>query len=175
MFDVLNSIFPSSTDMLNVIIMAFFLGAVIAGFLILYQKRALGKLVRALIHTGASTPETAKSLKDLKLDYHFLIHHSLRDNSSFRRVISVVQSAQTPTASDSGDKKQKTKRRHDSDRSAWPLYIVDANREKAEALYSDNGSALLHVLFSLLALSLVAFLSYLLVPLLLDFANNLLS
>lgn len=46
MFDLLNAIFPSTTDLLNVIIMAFFLGAVIAGFLILYQKRALGKLVR---------------------------------------------------------------------------------------------------------------------------------
>ena len=65
MFDLLNAIFPSTTDLLNVIIMAFFLGAVIAGFLILYQKRALGKLVRALINTGATTPETAKSLKDL--------------------------------------------------------------------------------------------------------------
>lgn len=175
MLDVLNSIFPSATDMLNVIIMAFFLGAVIAGFLILYQKRALGKLVRALIHTGASTPETAKSLKDLKLDYHFLIHHSLRDNSSFRRVISVVQTEQSPDNSAAGGKKRKAKHHHISDRTAWPLYIDDANLEKAEALYSDNGSALLHVLLSLLALSLVAFLSYLLVPMLLDFANNLLS
>ncbi len=170
MFDLLNAIFPSTTDLLNVIIMAFFLGAVIAGFLILYQKRALGKLVRALIKTGATTPETAKSLKDLKLDYHFLIHHSLRARSSFRRVVSVVPESPEATGGlKHGEKKSR------GDRSALPLYIDAANREKAEALYSDNGSALIQVLISLLALSVVAFLSYLIVPMLLDFAANMLS
>ena len=72
------------------IIIALFLGVIIAAAMSLFQKRTLGNLVRALDREGCTSPESAKTLEDLGLLKNAAIREDLRRGSSLRRVVRCV-------------------------------------------------------------------------------------
>lgn len=72
------------------IIIALFLGVMIAAALSLFQKRTLGDLVRALDRDGCTTPEKAKTLAELGLLRNSAIKQDLRRGASLRRVVRCV-------------------------------------------------------------------------------------
>ena len=69
------------------IIIALFLGVIIAAAMSLFQKRTLGDLVRALDREGCTSPESAKTLEELGLLRNSAIKQDLRNGSSLRRVV----------------------------------------------------------------------------------------
>ncbi|MBR0443001.1 MAG: hypothetical protein IIX15_01540 [Clostridia bacterium] len=72
------------------IIIALFLGVIIAAALSLFQKRTLGDLVRALDRENCTTPESAKTLAELGLLRNSAVRQDLRSGTSLRRVVRCV-------------------------------------------------------------------------------------
>lgn len=72
------------------IILALFLGVIVAAAMSLFQKRTLGDLVRALDREGCNSPESAKTLGDLGFLKNSAIRQDLRRGSSLRRVVRCV-------------------------------------------------------------------------------------
>lgn len=72
------------------IIIAIFLGVIIAAAMSLFQKRTLGDLVRALDREGCTTPEKAKTLSELGLLRNSAVKQDLRRGASLRRVVRCV-------------------------------------------------------------------------------------
>jgi hypothetical protein len=72
------------------IIIALFLGVMIAAALSLFQKRTLGDLVRALDRENCTTPESAKTLAELGLLRNSAVRQDLRSGTSLRRVVRCV-------------------------------------------------------------------------------------
>ena len=71
------------------------LGVLIASFVIVFEKRVLGKFIRALLARGANTPESAASLADLGLAGNGFIKRELSRASVSRKLVSVVDAAGT--------------------------------------------------------------------------------
>lgn len=57
-------------------------GFILAGILIIYHKRIIGKLVRKLLAEGANSPEKAKTLRELNLHKNIFIRMSLKSETS---------------------------------------------------------------------------------------------
>lgn len=72
------------------IIIAIFLGVIIAAAMSLFQKRTLGDLVRALDRESCTTPEKAKTLSELGLLRNSAVKQDLRRGASLRRVVRCV-------------------------------------------------------------------------------------
>lgn len=66
------------------------LGVLLASFIIVFEKRVLGKFIRSLLARGASSPETALSLAELGLEKNGFIKRELSRASVSRKLISVV-------------------------------------------------------------------------------------
>lgn len=66
------------------------LGVLLASFIIVFEKRVVGKFIRALLAKGAQTPETACSLADLGLAESGFIKRELSRASVSRKLVSVV-------------------------------------------------------------------------------------
>ena len=69
------------------VIVALFLGIIIASAVSMFQKRTLGDLVRALDREDANSPERAKTLEELGLVRASAIKHDLRRGTALKRVV----------------------------------------------------------------------------------------
>lgn len=72
------------------IIIALFLGMIVAAVMSLFQKRTLGDLVRALDRESCYDAERAKTLEELGLLRSAVIKQALRSGTSLRRVVRCV-------------------------------------------------------------------------------------
>ncbi|MBR5615493.1 MAG: hypothetical protein IKW66_01605 [Clostridia bacterium] len=73
------------------IIIAFFIGLIIAAGLAMFQKRTLGDLVRALDRENANEPARAMTLEQLGLIRNTAIKQDLRHGTALRRVVRCVE------------------------------------------------------------------------------------
>lgn len=76
---------------ISAIIVALFLGVIVACAASLYQRRTLGDLVRALDREGAHAPETAKTLGELGLLKNTAIKGALRRGNVYGRMVVRVE------------------------------------------------------------------------------------
>lgn len=72
------------------IIIALFLGVIVAAAMSLYQKRTLGNLVRALDREGCYDADRAKTLEELGLLRSAAIKQALRGGSSLQNMVCCV-------------------------------------------------------------------------------------
>ena len=82
--------FTGTVTTLLMVVSGACLGILLASFIIVFQKRVLGKFVRALLSRGAASPETALALSDLGLEKSGFIKRELSRASVSRKLISVV-------------------------------------------------------------------------------------
>ena len=75
----------------QVIILSMFLGIIIASAIAMFQKRTLGDLVRALDRESINTPEKAMTLEQLGFIRNAAVKEALRRGTSLRRVIRCVE------------------------------------------------------------------------------------
>ena len=73
------------------VIIAFFLGLIIAAGIAMFQKRTLGDLVRALDRENANEPGRAMTLEQLGLIRNSAIKQDLRHGTALRRVVRCVE------------------------------------------------------------------------------------
>lgn len=170
--DGIIALFKSSELLpLNLMIFAFFIGACLAGFATVYNRRTVGGLVRYLLAEGAFSPETAKTLRDAEQDLNLFLRLSLKHNAAFRRIVCMADMPKTDTKNAIGSKKK-------VGLSDIPLYINPAERKRAEEMYSEKtseGANMWMVLLSIAVFAVVAYLSTFIVPKLIDMFSQMFS
>ena len=73
------------------IIIGIFFGIVIASLSALYNRRVLGKFIRALIRSDATSPEKAKTLSELGFDKNPFVKYSLSRGYTLKKSTSCVE------------------------------------------------------------------------------------
>lgn len=132
------------------VILSFLIGAVIACFMVLYNKRGVGGFVRTLIKKGASTPESALTLAESGYGKAFFILGSLKNpDSGLRRAVSVV------------DREGKLSSK---ELTALRFYIPEEKRYHAETRYDGKHTSLPVLILAVTALSIVAYLCIKYIP-----------
>ncbi len=142
---------------LNLIIWSLFIGFVLGIAVTIYNKYVLGAVVRGLMEHKAHTEEAALTAGELGCSNAF-IRLALRPNSSFRRVIFMV-----------GDTEYEKKK---EDFSTARFYLPEKNIHRAEVLYGNTGASAVTILLSLLAFLVVVFISFTVIPDLIQMLTN---
>jgi len=107
-------------------------GVILAALFAYYQRAVPGGFARALLKSGACSPETAKTRAELGFGKTPFLKRELRDGSFLRRVVRVAE------------------------REGEPRYYIDEeDRIRAEVRYDKQGSGLLALLLTA-ALTLIA-------------------
>ena len=142
---------------LNLIVWSLFIGFMIGIAVTIYNKFVLGTLVRELIERGAHTEEAALTAAEVGCANPF-IRFALRESSSFRRVVRMKGDTETELSKESF----KTAR----------YFIPDENVHRAEVIYGGSGTTVVSILLSVLACLIVAFVSFIVVPDLIQMLTN---
>jgi len=142
---------------LNIIVWSLFIGFMIGIGVTLYNKFVLGSLVRELIEHGAHTEDAALTAAEIGCANPF-IQFALRENGSFRRIVHMKGDTETSYSKESF----KTAR----------FYIPDDKVHRAEVVYGNSGTSVISVLLSILAFLIVAFVSFIVVPDLIQMLTN---
>ncbi len=142
---------------LNIIVWSLFIGFMIGIGVTLYNKFVLGTLVRELIEHGAHTEETALTAAEIGCANPF-IRFALRENGSFRRIVRM----KGDTEAEQSKEKFKDAR----------FFIPDENVHRAEIIYGKSGMSIVSVLLAVLAFLVIAFVSFIVVPDLIQMLSN---
>lgn len=73
------------------IIIGLFFGIIIAAFSAFYNRRVLGKFIRALLAADATSPDKAKTLAELGFDKNGFVRTSLRNGCTLKNSTSCVE------------------------------------------------------------------------------------
>lgn len=135
------------------IIVAFFVGFVLASLWTIYDKKYLGGFVRKLICSESTTPDSAKTLYELGFDDKLGVRWCLKHGSTFGRWVVCVERDDVQTDGeyfqDSG--KIETKK-HKPDIDTAKFYIPQEKVDEARAKFSDKGANFIGVLAVVLLL-----------------------
>lgn len=143
-----NFSFSSPMLTLNAFIVAIALGFIIASGVMMYKRRVLGKLVRALAKAEAKDAESARSLSELGLSGSFAIKFSLKHGSLGKLLRSAEKDAhdEKMRALISGEGK-KNKGEKIKPYAAVPekdrYYISEEEKDKMTSLFREGGSSVL--------------------------------
>ena len=134
---------------MEIVIWSMFIGIVIGVGAILYSKRILGTLVRALIKVEATSPDAAKSFSDLGFKHTLLYRFSLRKTSTFRKIVYVT----------------------DDNR----YFIPSEKVFRADSMYSAKDASLLIGLLAVLAFFIMVLICFLVIPDLVQMTSDFVS
>lgn len=142
---------------LEKVILSFLIGAVIASVMILYNKRAVGGFVRALLKKGAADETTAVTLAEAGYSRAAFIFASLKNpDSVLRRVVSVTGSKEKINSNELKNAR---------------FYISEDNRYKAESRYDGKNTSIPVLILTVIALTVVAYLCIKYIPQLIALFN----
>lgn len=108
---------------------AFALAAAIFAFYTYYHKTVLGKLVRALLESGAESPETAKTFSELDIPPSATLARALRPTGALSGVVTVYGTPPT---------EQTLSARDDDALLTLHLYVAPEQRDKARGIYATE-------------------------------------
>ena len=151
------SLWAETGSTLEKVVLAIAIGFIAGSIIMLYNKRSVGKLVRAIIERGANSPATAVTLGDLGVRPR----GSLRDPASpVRRLIDVAPEKE-------GD--PPNRRLTASEVSTARFYIPEENRVRAEIRYDAKNTTVPIVIIGIIAVGVTAYLCIRYIPVLLKF------
>lgn len=172
---------------MSYIIIALFLGVIIAAAMSLFQKRTLGDLVRALDRESCYAPDTAKTLEELGFLKNAAVREALRRGSSLRRVVrcageqDYLEAQAQKRAAFEAEQAAKEKR---SDRKKWRdipyrydfstdrFYIPEELAFGATTHFDKKGTNPLVFVFTVIGCVIIASLCCFLLPEMLKLADN---
>ena len=172
---------------MSYIILAIFVGIIIAAALSLFQKRTLGDLVRALDRNDCYTPESAKTLEELGFLKNSAVREALRRGTSLRRVVRCAGEQEYLAAQ--AEKRAQFEAEHagKSDRKKWKdipyhhdfstdrFYIPEELAFGAITHFDQKGTNPLVFVFTVIACVVIASLCCFLLPEMLKLADNFIS
>ena len=149
-------------------------GIIVAIFFAVYNKMVLGAFVRKLLYEGVTTKENAKRLDETGFDKNPFVKIALSTNSSLRRVVYAVSDTADENGAQQGGvtpggKKRKAKRVPVGE---LRFYVPEEEIDRAEILYSANGSNVVIALLSVIVFLILAALSFTVIPDLITMLNN---
>lgn len=161
------------------IIIGIMIGIVLAAVAIAYERRHLGRLVRALLQAEAQDEESAKTLAELGCERMLFLKHQLRRrDSSLRKLICYVGEPEEELLSDEVAGKRPKKKlvlTEMIDFSAARFYIPCALRDRAAIRYNEKGSDARALLLTVIICIVGGGLLLRLLPVLLRLTDNLLT
>lgn len=83
----LTELLAGGTGSLELILICCYVGILAACALAIYDKRVMGNFIRALIKRGATSPETALTLRELGFDKKSTVIRALRGNGMFKDTV----------------------------------------------------------------------------------------
>ena len=160
---------------LEFIVWPIFLGICIGAFITVFVRVKLGEVVRAIIEKGAISPETALTLEELGLSRRFFIRSALRGRSALRRVVEATDG--TVAVAENGEPAglRILGINEAPNLDSCRFFITDANRERAESIYDNTNSTLLSAIITVLVAFVVAALSMIIIPNLMQMLENMLE
>jgi len=183
----------SGETRLEFIVWPLFLGVCIGAFITVFIRMKLGEVVRAILEKGARSSESALTLAELGVENKFFVRAALRGKSALRRLIDAVG---VEAGSEGVDKKAESAEQTEAeentdavsasgtgvlsleshpDLNKCRFFISDENRDKAESLYNNTNSTVISAVLTVLVAFVVACLSMLLIPNLIQMADNMLE
>ncbi len=147
-----------SGSSVELILICCYLGILVACGLAIYDKRVMGSFIRTLLQRGATSPETALTLKELGFDKKGAVVRALRGNGMFK-----------DTVFEAGDTVEFDRENHalpifreKFDPSAARFYIPAPLKYRAEVRFEKKGThimmmALAAILFGVLLLIALLF------------------
>lgn len=161
------------------IIIAMMLGIVIAAFVVVYERRYLGRLVRALLQKEAHDEASAKTLDELGCGKSGFIKHNLRRrDSALRKLIRYVGEEadfeELPPELTGKKAQKKLLMNEPLDFATTRFYIPPALRDRAAIRYNEKGSDLRSLILTVLVALVGGGLLIRLLPVLFRLADNLL-
>lgn len=169
---------------IEMIIAAIFVGAVIASFAAIYNKRILGDFVRAIIKSGANSADKAKTVSELGFEKDIFMRSALRDGTALRRTVLRADDIQPgsdtqPEEQNIAAQKTKKGRRSDIklriDLETARFYIPEEGRYRAEVRYDKKGTDWLGFVIAVLVFAALAALVNYVLPELLAMLDNLIT
>lgn len=142
---------------LNIVIWSLYIGFLIGIGITVFNRVVLGGLVRKLVERNANTEGGALTITELGCSNLF-VRSALRNGSTLRRIIRMVGETE--------DKRIK------EDISTARFYIPQENIHRAEVIYGMSGTNFVSIILSVFAFLLVAFLSFAIVPNLIQMLSN---
>lgn len=135
---------------LEKVIICCLIGAVIASVMALYNKRAVGGFVRALLKRGAADESSALTLAELGYARAVFLYSSLKNpDSGLRKVVSLVgQDGRI----DSGQLRQAR------------FFIAEDDRYRAEARYDGRHTSIPVLILAVILLTAAAYLCIKYIP-----------
>lgn len=166
---------------LKTVVIGVYIGFLVGIVISYYNKVYLGRFVRKLTQSGALSPETAQSVRQLKMRATPFLKRSLIKNRALSRVVAHTDEGVTYTERKSGSKKLRRffgmetspKAAYDFDKVRF--YIPEEEKYAAEARYDKKSPGVLALVLLLAALTAAAVLVYIEVPELLTMLDNFLS
>lgn len=131
------------------------LGVTLAVFIVFFNKKTLGKLVKKLFEEKAENEITAKSLKELGLEKSRILRYALREGSTLRKMVYAVPPRDGEEAA-SGEKGQKS--------GEVKYYIPEDKAYRAELTYNPDGTSVLTVVLAILIFAIVSLVLLAVIP-----------
>ncbi len=136
---------------LNMILLSFVVGIVIASAAMIYHQIFLGGIVRKILDKKAFSEKDALTLEELGINpKNIFVKFALRDNSTFRKIVL---------------KTEEEKR----------YYIPEERRIREEIRFRKKGNGIFGLILAIIVFLLIAFVLLTLIPWLLDEYKNIFS
>lgn len=162
------NISPDVMVNLRNILFGFFFGLIIASVAMIFNKRVLGRFVRAILAKEAFSPETAKTLEEYGFGRNYLIRHGVRKGTNIRTVVKCREEEEYNAALKEKMLDYEEKRKADPSlpRFKWldysvnvekdHFYIPEEKKYSAEMRFEKKGSSWISIIFVIL-ISVVLF------------------
>ena len=127
----------------RMIVFGLFFGVVIASFIIVIDKRVLGKFICKLLDEDCTSPDKAKTLYELGFGVNYTIRNSVRRGTTIRNVVKCVEEEEYIAKSNERRAEYEKKRAEDPSLPAFKEleYKVDADRDRFYIPEAKKGAA----------------------------------
>ena len=154
------------------IVWPIFIGVCIAAFVTVFVRVKLGEVVRAIIEKGAISPETALTLEELGVAKRFFVRSALRGRSALRRVVYATDGSVITSGDGENTELRVLTINEAPDLDECRFFISDENKARAESIYDNTNSTLLSAIITVLVAFVVAIVSMLVVPKIIDLLES---
>lgn len=163
-----NDIFAyDGKNTLAFVVMGIFVGTAVACFIMLYNIKLPGKLVRALSKLGANSPERAVSASECGFKSEFILRFMLSENGALAKYVRII-----PNGKENGEKTPKDRSARSIRLSEASFYLEESTRIRAELRYDKKNANTLTVIVGILLLLILALAMLIIIPDLMQMLEN---
>lgn len=166
-FDPATESYPEFTQSVPIIVFSMFVGVVIAAAVSLYYKKVLGAFVSFLLKSGADSEQNAIRLDTTAFAKNVFVRGAIRRGYVYKNVMRSVTPEDAPKGKRLKDQRLRTL--------VSSYYIPEELSFRAENLFLKKGTTVLSAILGVLLCLIVAALSLVIIPDLIQMLKNLVA